>query len=277
MMKIYIPFSILLTSFVSLQSSAQYYYKDILSNEEGVTNIAAYKANKVKVISIKSLEFDGSESEGFYCQKKFSKDYKTSTLFTKSDFTGASEMKASYNAEGKLVRSTDSSTIAVSRVSYTYAPNGKPQTITTLLSSSDDDFTNELSEQHIYAYNEKQNPTKMLLIKNKKDTTIIFFSEDENGNVGIEKNATTGNKFYYYYNTRQQLTDIVLTSENRKGLHPEYLFEYSNNQLNQMTVTQEGGSNFLIWKYAYDNGMRVREKCYGKDRKLMGSIVYEYK
>ena len=44
-----------------------------------------------------------------------------------------------------------------------------------------------------------------------------------------------------------------------------------------MTVTQEGGSNFLIWKYAYDNGMRVREKCYGKDRKLMGSIVYEYK
>jgi len=27
-----------------------------------------------------------------------------------------------------------------------------------------------------------------------------------------------------------------------------------------MTATEEGGSYYFIWKYTYDNGLRIREK-----------------
>ena len=60
---------------------------------------------------------------------------------------------------------------------------------------------------------------------------------------------------------------------------PDYLFEYNHSAgyLTQMTTTEEGGNYYYIWKYNYENGLRVREKCFNKEKKLMGSIEYEYK
>ncbi len=44
-----------------------------------------------------------------------------------------------------------------------------------------------------------------------------------------------------------------------------------------MTTTEEGGSYYYIWKYTYDNGLRLKEKCFSKEKRLMGTIEYEYK
>ena len=64
---------------------------------------------------------------------------------------------------------------------------------------------------------------------------------------------------------------------NQKML-PDYIFEYNNAGLiAQMTTTEEGGSYYFIWRYTYDNGLRIREKCYSKEKRLMGTIEYEYK
>ena len=47
---------------------------------------------------------------------------------------------------------------------------------------------------------------------------------------------------------------------------PDYIFEYNNAGLvTQMTATEEGGSYYFIWKYTYDNGLRVKEKCFSKE------------
>ena len=117
----------------------------------------------------------------------------------------------------------------------------------------------------------------MIRVKNKYDSIAIFFALDENNNLGIEKDSKNGFKYYYYYDNKNRITDIVHSNDATTKLLPDYLFEYNNaGQLVQMTNTEEGGSNYFVWKYSYDNGLRNREKCYSKERKLMGSIEYEY-
>ena len=69
--------------FASLTAKAQFYYKDIINTEQLSATLKSYKDHKVRNIDIKSFENDGTESEGFICRKKISKDYKTVTLFTK--------------------------------------------------------------------------------------------------------------------------------------------------------------------------------------------------
>ena len=256
---------------------AQFYYKDILSNQQTLATMASYKENKIRTIKINSFEDDGSPSDGFFCEKKITKDYKKTELFTRSNISSTSLMTSTFNADGRLMSTVDSSMISVTKSKYTYDSKGQLIAITSSATSQDDDFTNEILEEHLYEYNERSQPVKMIKVKNRKDSTIILFSNDENNNVAIEKDSKTGSKYYYYYDTKKRLTDIVQANDFRTSLHPDYIFEYnSGNQITQMTVTEEGGNDYFVWKYSYENGLRTREKCYTKERKLMGSIEYEY-
>ena len=118
----------------------------------------------------------------------------------------------------------------------------------------------------------------MTLVKNKTDKTPILFMTDEKGNISIEKNTKTGEKYYYYYDVKNRLTDIVHSSEFTEKLLPDYMFEYDESgNMTQMISTEEGSSNYFIWRYSYENGLRSVEKCYSKEKRLMGSLQYEYK
>ena len=56
------------------------------------------------------------------------------------------------------------------------------------------------------------------------------------------------------------------------------MFEYNSaGKITQMTAVEEGSNNYFIWKYTYDNGLRIKEKCFTNEKRLMGSIEYEYK
>lgn len=262
----------------SAGTSAQYYYKDILSNRQLVADMELYKENKIRTINIKSFEADGSPSEGFFCQKKLSKDYKAADLFTRSDVSGPSVFSSVFSADGKLLSTNDSSNSAVTNNIYMYDSKNRIQTITSSVRSNDDDFTNEIKEVHSYFYNEQNQPVKMLRIKNNSDTTVILFANDEKNNVAIEKDSKNGSKYYYYYDDKKRLTDIVQSNDFKAKLLPDYLFEYNGSgQLTQMTSTEEGGNYYFIWKYTYENGLRIKEKCYAKERNLLGSVEYEYK
>ncbi|MBK9533501.1 MAG: hypothetical protein IPO42_17265 [Chitinophagaceae bacterium] len=118
----------------------------------------------------------------------------------------------------------------------------------------------------------------MYRIKNGRDTSLILFSPDEKNNVSIEKDTKSGTTYYYYYDSKNRLTDVVHMNPFTQKMLPDYVFEYNNAGLiTQMTSTEEGGSYYYIWKYTYSNGLRVREKCYSKERRLLGTIEYEYK
>ena len=264
---------------LGLAASAQYYYKDILSNKQLLADLAAYKQNKIKTINIKSFEDDGSPSEGFFCQKKFSKDYTKSELFTRSNISAASMLTSTFNSKGQLIKTYDSSTIAVNSNVYNYDDNSRLASIISMVRSNDDDFTNEITEQHIYSYNEQNLPLQMIRVKNGTDSTIILFALDEQNNIAIEKDTKSGTKYYYYYDAKKRITDIVQANDFKTGLLPDYLFEYNNSAglVSQMTSTEEGRNNYYVWKYTYEDGLRVKEKCFTKERKLMGSVEYEYK
>ena len=262
---------------IGLSLQAQYYYRDIISNKQLLAEMAIYKENKIRSIKIKSFEDDGTESDGFFCEKKISKDYRKTELFTRSNISGISLFISLFNDKGQLLSTSDSSEIAVSVNKYSYDKDGRLFSILSIIKSSDDDFTNEIQEEHIYYYNSNNLPEKMIRDKNKYDSIAIFFALDENNNLGIEKDSKNGFKYYYYYDNKNRITDIVHSNDATTKLLPDYLFEYNNaGQLVQMTNTEEGGSNYFVWKYSYDNGLRSREKCYTKERKLMGSIEYEY-
>lgn len=257
---------------------AQFYYKDILSNKQLRNEMALYKENKIRSIQIKSFEGDGSESDGFFCEKEISKDYRKTALFTRSNVSGASLFTSRFNKNGQLLETNDSSAISVSSNVYTYDDHDRVKSILSTVRSSDDDFVNSIQEEHIYIYNEKDFPEKMIRVKNKYDSITILFLPDERNNISIEKDTKSGSKYYYYYDEKNRLTDIAHSNEYKPALLADYLFEYNNsNQLIQMTTTEEGGSYYYIWKYKYSNGLRTSEKCYSKERRLMGSIEYVYK
>ncbi|MGC4102657.1 hypothetical protein [Ferruginibacter sp.] len=257
---------------------AQYYYKDIVSNRQLIEEMARLKEQKIKNISLKSFEDDGTASEGFFCERKISKNYTSVETVSKSYSTGSSIFTSSFNDKGLLTQTVDSSEISSSTSIYTYDASNRITSILSIVRSSDDDFKNEIREEHIYEYNDKGVIVKMTRIKNAGDATIFVFSPDENNNVSIEKNTKTGDTYYYYYDTKNRLTDVVRLNQFNQKMLPDYIFEYNNQGLiSQMTTTEEGGSYYFVWKYTYDNGLRIKEKCYSKERRLMGSIEYEYK
>ncbi len=261
-----------------MSSNAQYYYKDILSNKELVAEMARLKEQKIRTVNITSFEDDGIPSDGFFCERKINKNYSTVETVTKSNVTGSSIFTATFNDKGLLLQTVDSSDISSSTSIYSYDNNAHITSILSIARSSDDDFKNEIREEHIYEYNGNGLPVKMKRVKNISDTTLFVFSADESNNTGIEKNTKTGDTYYYYYDGRNRITDVVRLNKFNQKMLPDYIFEYNNAGLiTQMTTTEEGGSYYFIWKYTYDNGLRIREKCFSKERRLMGTIEYTYK
>ena len=265
----------LLTGFVG--AHAQYYYKDLVSNAQVVADMRAYKENKIKKIVLKSFEDNGVESNGFFCEKKFSKDYSKSDLYTRADISAASLFTSTFDKNGKLLNTYDSSLLSVTQIVYNYNSDNLISSIVSIVRSTDEDFANEIKEEHFYKY-ENGKPLKITRVKNGTDSTDILFALDDKGNVAIEKDSKSGTKFYYYYDSKNRLTDIVQENEYSKNAKPDYIFEYNNAGLiTQMTSIEEGSKSFYVWKYSYENGLRVKERCFTDERKLMGSIEYQYK
>jgi hypothetical protein len=257
---------------------AQFLYRDLISVGQANEEMATYKKAGIKNIKIKSLEPNGEESEGFFCEKKISKDFKKTSLYTRTGNEGKSLMESFFNKEGLLIKTYDSSEIVVSRNEFFYDNNNRLSSTLSYSKSNDDDFVNEITEAHVYRYNEDGIPVSMLRIKNQTDTIIILFSPDENNNVGIEKETKNGSKYYYYYDENKRLTDVVHTNEFKQRLVADYVFEYNEEgKISSMTTTEDGNDNFTVWKYDYENHLKVKERIFDRNGMLMGKIIYEYK
>src|ERR1700679_1925972 len=100
--------AILLTAF-DYSAVAQYYYKDILGTKQVIIERKALEDQKKRIVNVKSFEADGTESEGFFCQKKISKDYRKIETFTKSPATGRSIVTSYFDKKGLLTKTIDSS------------------------------------------------------------------------------------------------------------------------------------------------------------------------
>ena len=278
MKKIGMLFVLLVTS--THFAHAQYYYKDIVSNKQARAEKAVLQQQKIKTIAVHSFEGDKTPSEGFFCEKKISKDYRRMETYTRSYTTGKALLISFYNDNGQLMQSADSSDITASTSSYQYDADGDIISIISTSHSADEDFNTLLKEEHRYKYNDKKQPVQMLRIKNNKDSVLTDFIIDEHGNVTDEiEPGRNGRHYYYYYDTKNRLTDIVKFNVVVGKLMPDFTFEYnSSNQVTQMISVEEGVSrNYYTWKYVYNDGVKIIEKCFSKENDLLGYFEYEYK
>lgn len=258
---------------------AQYYYKDILGSRQLAADMAILKDHKIQKVDVKSYEANEELSEGFFCQKVISRDYRKIETYTKSSSTAKSLLTTYFDDKGRLFKTVDSSEISVASSEYSYDDKGNIASITSGSRSNDDDFITSLIEVHQYQYNSDGQPKKMLLIKNKKDTTEIDFVIDSTGKVSEESEvAVFGNHYYYYYDNAGRITDIVRYNTEKKKALPDFIFQYDEDGLLSQMVTVDVGvtSDYLIWRYVYDGQLRIKEKCYSKDKKLLGYFEYEY-
>jgi len=269
--------------------SAQYYHRDLLSVHQANAELLLFKKLGIREIKVHSFEPDGTPSKGFRCEKKCSRDYRTIETITESQGTASSLMISKYNEQGRLVSASDSSEITAASNLYEYDNQGNIIRITSFTHSSDEDFITSLKEVHEYTYAAAQRPSRMLRIKNDRDTAVIEFKTDAHGWITDEMEKTTqGRHYYYYYTDSGRLSDIVRFNPVKGALSPDYIFEYnSQGQLSKMITVEEGlpgsfyndkdQSKYLSWQYFYDDdGLRIIEKCFAGKTQLVGYLEYEY-
>jgi YD repeat-containing protein len=267
---------LLLTGF---EGMAQYYYKDILGTRNAMDDRARLLARKVKKIKVHSFENDGTPSEGFFCEKKISSGHASIVTETRSALTGGSLLTASFGIDGRLIQTLDTSEFSATTTRYDYDGSGRVVRIESQSRSSDEDFNTIHGEEHIYRYSGEGNPQKLLVVKNTKDTLVVDLLTDEKGRVTDEIERKPGGlHYYYFYNEAGRLTDIVKMHPVLKKMLPDFIFDYDDDGLlTRMVAVEEGVSrNYVVWQYVNNDGLRIIEKCFSKDNKLMGYMEYEY-
>ena len=269
-------FSIILLS--SFRANAQYYYKDILNTLQLNKEFSILKEQQIKNIKLKSFEDNDEPSEGFFCEKKINKNYTQSQMISKSYITGQALLVTDYDRQGRVIKTTNTTPTMTNTTEYNYDNNGNLSVVKTYTAADED--SSGITEIHNYTYDQNGMPEKMFRKKNNTLISTISFVKDEKGNI-IEEDASGSSndkKYYYYYDDNNRLTDVVHFNELAQKLLPDYMFEYGNSDLpKQMISVNENGRNYFIWRYSYnDKKLRDIEKCYSKEKRLLGTIQYEY-
>jgi YD repeat-containing protein len=272
-----IPVLILIFFSASYITNAQYYYKDIVSTRKENNEFSILKNSNIKYIKITSYDEHDQPSEGFFCEKRFNKDYTQSKLMTNSNITGESLLVTDYDKNGDVIKTTTTTPHTTNTVGYNYDSSGNIISIHTNTTAGGE--SGGITETHEYIYKDSQ-PVKMLRKKNNALISTITFVKDEKGNI-IEEDPSgksIDKKYFYYYDDSSRLTDVVHYNPVAQRLLPDYMLEYSNgNKPDKIISVDETGRNYFIWRYAYDDKKLPEiQKCYSKEKQLLGTIQYEY-
>lgn len=260
-------------------TTAQYYYKDILSVQSIHQTQEIYKKNQIKKVTIKSTDADRTPTRDFMCYTLVGQNATTLTTITKTGISGFSKMTSFFNAAGHLIEVKDSTESNTTTTQYRYDPAGRISRIETSIKSLQNDFVQQ--ESHTWQYTKEGFPEQMIRIRNGKDTTLITFITDDKGKVLEEKAILSQRRTqstYYYYNPAGDLTDIVRYNEKAKRLLPDYLFDYDEaGRLVKSVHIPQNNSQYLTWWYKYDErGLRLNETAVDKQKQVMGRVEYVY-
>jgi|SRR5450432_541710 len=270
-------FFFLVCMLMAFSVKSQYYYKDILITKQNQENWKTFQIQKVRDIQIQSLDANNEPTPGFTCSQSLSPDFSSIITYTKSANIPASTLFATYDRNGRLVKTTDTSDTYKATTDYTYNENGALAGLMNVSTETDNHST--ASEMHVWIY-KNELPDQMIKIKGDQDSTIVKLVRDENGNV-VEEQAFHGTQklptIYYYYDNDKRLTDIVRYNQKADRLLPDYIFEYISNRISSMIFVPSGSSDYQKWVYSYqNNGLKSSEFCYDKKRQLVVKINYIY-
>jgi len=270
-------FTVLAFTLWALSARSQYYYKDILVNRQTQENWKSYFSNKVSKVTILSTERNGEPTPGFVCNQTISSDFHSILTFTQSADVQPSSLLAFYDANGRILKTVDTSDTYKSTTEYAYNDQGGLSVLSNTALETDNQV--EAHEKHIWLYKEGK-PVRMLKIKSGTDTTTVDFKTDDKGNI-IEERPYHGKEslpvIYYYYDKEARLTDIVRYNEKAGRLLPDYVFEYGPQGVSSMIFVPSGSNNYQKWIYEYDeHGLKIRETCFNKRKEVVAKIGYKY-
>lgn len=268
----------LVLCFFSTKANSQFYYSDILSTKNANDTYLNLKKNKIqKIVAINNTKNTETENTTTISQT-FSKDW--SVLKTATNLVNAVQFASTtYYVNNKIQKKWDEGKNVNSLLRYSYDNSNNIASI--IASSIDTTVFDGFFETHLFYYDEKEMPIRMIKIKNQDDTTFITFLKDEQGNVAEEiwkHNNQIIETYYYYYNEKKQLTDIVKFNLKVQKMLPEFLFEYDENgYINKLTQIPFGSSNYVVWHYLFnDNKLKQAAFCYSKKGELLNQMEYQY-
>lgn len=261
-------------------TSAQVYYKDIVSLLQTTQLQQQYKEHKIRKVVLNSFDPGDTPLPDFICFQEMSPTFNLIKTYTQSNPTSQSVLVSQFNGSMQLIKSSDSSNASLAVTLYTYNDKGLLSTMD--ITTQNYAYKTKEAEKHVWLYDAQNRIDRMYRIRNGSDTTVIQFKLDENGlpaeEVWYNHLGQNTNRYYYYYNAAKQLTDIVTFNNKAKKLLPEYVFEYDEaNRLSSMLSVQAGSSNYFIWRYRYnEKGLKERENCFDKQKQLVGYVTYRY-
>lgn len=267
---------LLMPCFFATNVSAQFYYNDIVSEQQSKLAYNALVSNSITNVSAKCFdENDEPESDFIFLRKVFNKGERIET--TTHLPHGDTSYTVSVYSAGFILQSTDSSGSIITKTNYTYS-NGM---LSTLSIFTDDNVMDvQSNEQHVWFYANNK-PSLMLRIKDNNDTTSISFLYDDAGNVAEEiwkKKGRTIEHYFYYYDGNNQLTDIVRYNQKAGQMLPDFLLDYTTfGAVASLTQVPAGSSDYTTWKYIYDErNLKQSDMLFDKEKEQIGRIAYSY-
>jgi YD repeat-containing protein len=271
-------FYILILSFISVSADAQYFYKDIELTRQMHQKYKALKNAGIRSINLISLEADGSPTEGFSGSQSIDGNYRHMTTTMSTPITPKSFLENWFDAEGRLIKTVDSTDGSKSVSEYSYDNNGKLSRISNYTSSVGKVIE---KEEHHWKTDGSGKYTSMTRIRNDKDSSFYNFLSDENGNI-IEETGRRGQNalptVFYYYDDQNRLTDVVRYSKKASRLLPDFVMDYDDaSRIKSLMIIPEGSDDYQRWIYQYnDKGLRTKEIVFNKRKQQLGSIEYNY-
>src|SRR5829696_5025444 len=104
--------------FLSFTASSQYYYKDIIGNRESAELIIGYRNNKVRTVTLNSYTINNMPLENFSIRQEFLPAQQALRTITKSDYTNASYLTSYIDANGRVIKTIDSTDGIVNSTTY---------------------------------------------------------------------------------------------------------------------------------------------------------------
>ncbi|MDZ4793990.1 MAG: RHS repeat domain-containing protein [Bacteroidota bacterium] len=281
----------------SLASQGQYYYNDIIGTLETNRQMKAYLVNKVRTVSVTGTDQRGAKTAEF---SEFQEVKENGTVLKTSSFNNLNKtvIYSKFDNQGRLIRTTDSSTAVESSTTYEYDARDRITRVQNTTKDPANDFSQ--AENHLWIYNAAGQPERMWRILNNTDSIEIRFTPDEQGNPGDErvfkkgvettqyysyfdedkklKFAQTG-VIYYYYDDQNRLSDVVRFNLKANRLLPDFMFEYDekNRVIQKITTTANLKLGYLIWRYIFDEkGLKTKEALFNNEKQLTGKIEYSY-
>ncbi len=227
---------------------------------------------------MQSRETDGSATDGFAGEQKIERNFQKMITQMNVPEAGPSYIENSYDAQGRLIRTFDSTENATSITEYAYDASGHLSMLTHTSRSNGQQLEHEI---HNWKLNANGKYTSMTKVRNGSETTQYTFVLDDKGNV-IEEKSTRAEKslpvVYYYYDEKGRLTDVVRYNNKAKRLLPDFVIEYNDRDLvSSLMIVPEGSDEYQRWIYQYDaRGLRTKESCFNKRKQLLGVMQYEY-